>query len=288
MKCLSGIKNDYFEYNQLYSTFEENTIKSRINDLRPEFVKIAKTFNITSNTQWIIRTYLASKMILASSVLLTSAQYAKHKNLRIVEPYLLYYPLLSCARAVIFTNPYIEWDDKVPSMTHSKTINNIGNIVAIYDKKKGEEIKNFIDWAREYREIYSYKFPANGLTEHLVKFDQVVTNCRLLCELAQLQSAILESSITKHVTQKYEIDQSEVMRTYLYGDKNFKFMDEEDNYRLSYIQRKVSRPYSIINTMTEGMVEDFFGAWCSDSDDEEENEDEYNPDANWHIIFPVP
>lgn len=196
----------------------------------------------------------------------------------------MYYPLLSCARSVIFTNPYIEWNDDLPSMPHSKTINIIGDIVAKYDKKKGEEIKNFIDWAREYREIFSYKFPANGLTEHLVKFDQVVTICRLLCELAQLQSAILESSITKHVTQKYEIDETEVTRTYLYGDKNFQFIDAEDGYRLGYIQRKVSRPYSIINTMTEGMVEDFFGAWCSDSDDE----DGYNPDANWHIIFPVP
>ena len=284
MKCLSGIKNDYFEYNLLYSTFRKNTIESRINNLRPSFVEIAKSFNIKFNTQWIIRTYLASKMILASSVLLTSAQYAKHKNLKIVEPYLLYYPLLSCARSVIFTNPYIEWNDDLPSMPHSKTINIIGDIVAKYDKKKGEEIKNFIDWAREYREIFSYKFPANGLTEHLVKFDQVVTICRLLCELAQLQSAILESSITKHVTQKYEIDETEVTRTYLYGDKNFQFIDAEDGYRLGYIQRKVSRPYSIINTMTEGMVEDFFGAWCSDSDDE----DGYNPDANWHIIFPVP
>lgn len=46
-------------------------------------------------------------------------------------------------------------------MTHSKTINLIGDIVAKYDKEKGEEIKKFIDWAREYREIFSYKFPAN-------------------------------------------------------------------------------------------------------------------------------
>lgn len=32
-------------------------------------------------------------------------------------------------------------------MTHSKTINIIGDIVAKYDKEKGEEIKNFIDLA---------------------------------------------------------------------------------------------------------------------------------------------
>lgn len=114
----------------------------------------------------------------------------------------MYYPFLSCARAVIFTNPYIEWNDDLPSMTHSKTINLIGDIVANYNREKEEEIKNIIDLAREYPEIYSYKFPANGPTGHLVKFDQVVTVCRLLCELSQLQSAILESSITEHVTPK--------------------------------------------------------------------------------------
>ncbi|MPN24169.1 hypothetical protein SDC9_171563 [bioreactor metagenome] len=37
--------------------------------------------------------------------------------------------------------------------------------------------------------------------------------------------------------------------------------------------------------MTEGMVEDFFGAWYSDLDEEEQI---YNPDIDWRIIFPVP
>lgn len=280
----SGIKNDYFEYKELYSAFDARQIEARINALRPPFAKIANLFDIQSNTQWIIRTYLASKMILASSVLLTSAQYAKSKNLRIVEPYLLYFPLLSCARAVIFTNPNEEWNDDLIVMNHSKTINLVGSIVATYNKEIGDEIKELIDWAREYREIYSYKFPANGLTGHLLDFDKLVKTCRLLCEIAQLQSAVLEAAITKHITQKYAIDEMEIVRTFLYGEKNFQFIDSEDGYRLSHIQRKDSRPFSIINTMTEGMVEDFFGAWCSDNDED----DVYNPDENWRIIFPVP
>lgn len=48
---------------------------------------------------------------------------------------------------IIFTNPYVEWNDDLPSMTHSKTINIMGDIVANYDRGKGEEIKNIIDWA---------------------------------------------------------------------------------------------------------------------------------------------
>jgi len=91
-----------------------------------------------------------------------------------------------------------------------------------------------------------------------IKIEEVVVVCRLLCDIAQLQSAILEAAVTKYVTKQYGIDEMEVTRTYLYGDKNFQFIDSEDGYRLSYIQRKVARPLSIINTMTEGMVEDFF------------------------------
>lgn len=111
----------------------------------------------------------------------------------------------------------------------------------------------------------------------------VLEVCCLLCEIAQLQSAVLEAAITKHVKQQYEIDEMEVMSVCIYGNTCFQ-IDQEDCYRLNYITRKVRRPFSIINTMTEGMVEDFFGAWCSDADDE----DVYNPDENWRIIFPVP
>lgn len=93
--CRSNIKDDYFEYNELFKNFESKKIESVINSLRQPFADIAKNLDITTNTQWIVRTYLASKMILASSVMLTSAEYAESKNLRIVNPYLMYYPLLS-------------------------------------------------------------------------------------------------------------------------------------------------------------------------------------------------
>ena len=209
--CRSNIKDDYFEYNELFKNFESKKIESVINSLRQPFADIAKNLDITTNTQWIVRTYLASKMILASSVMLTSAEYAESKNLRIVNPYLMYYPLLSCARAVVFTNPYQEWSDDLIAMNHSKTINIIGDIVSRYDKAEGEHIKSLINKSRIYREIYSYKFPANGLKEIELNFDKIVDICALLSEIAQLQSAILESAISKHCKEfrcynKYSMD----------------------------------------------------------------------------------
>ena len=161
----SNIKDDHFEYKELFKNFESKKIESVVNSLRQPFAAIAKNLDVTTNTQWIVRTYLASKMILASSVMLSSAEYAESKNLRIVKPYLMYYPLLSCARAVVFTNPHQEWSDDLTTMNHSKTINIIGDIVSRYDQAEGEKIKSLINKSRIYREIYSYKFPANGLKE---------------------------------------------------------------------------------------------------------------------------
>lgn len=286
----SDIKNDDFEYEKLFSTFEPQKIKTVINQLNKHSAKVANNLDTTTNTQWIIRTYLASKMILASSVMLTSNEYAKEKNLRIVEPYLLYYSLLSCARAVIFTHPILEWSNDIIKMNHRKTINLVGSYISEYNREKSEHIKQLINKYRIYREIYSYKFPANGTTSNKINldFNEVVNICALLSEVAQLQSASLERSITEHCQSNFDIDHRELRKIYLYGEEKFSFIDNEDGYRLDYIERKVHRPLSIINTMTEGMVEDFFEAWCSENDEEIDNV--YNPDENenWRIIFPVP
>lgn len=56
--------------------------------------------------------------------------------------------------------------------------------------------------------------------------------------------------------------------------------------RLLDILRKWNQPFSVINTMSEGWVEDFFGAWSAE--DCQQDVDVFNPDENWHLIFPVP
>ena len=38
-------------------------------------------------------------------------------------------------------------------------------------------------------------------------------------------------------------------------------------------------------TMTEGMTEDFFGAWYNFEDTDD---DSFNPDMDWNRIFPIP
>ena len=285
---MKDILSDYFEYISIPKNFDKEAISKNVNSLREEFVKQAKEWNKELNSQWVARDYIAVKMILSSSILLSSVGFANEKNLRIVEPYLIYYSLLSCSRAVVLTSPFHLWNNgKIMTMAHQKTINIVGDIISHYNKEIGEEIKGFIDWAREYREIFSYKIPANGLTKHHLSLARTLDICTLLCEIAQLQSVILEQSITKHVKQGFDLDWNILSVGCEYGGKNFKFIDSEDGYRLGYITRKQNRPYSLRSTMTEGMIEDFFGAWCS-KDEDADLDEVFNPDANWQIIFPVP
>ncbi len=279
--------DDYFDYQSMTSEFDDSEIKKSYDSLKRKFSALTKDWNKDKNSKWVARDYIAVKMILSSSVLLSSVEYANEKNLRIVEPYLIYYSLLSCSRAVVLTSPFTEWNNgELLTMTHKKTINIVGDIIAKYNKEKGEEIKKYIDWAREYREVFSYKFPANGLTAHHLSLVKTIEVCTLLCEIAQFQSKVLENSNFKNSNGEFELDWDTLSVGFTYGEKNFQFIDREDGYRLDYITRKQKRPYSLHMTMTEGMVEDFFGAWYPE--DDTNLEEIYNPDANWQIIFPVP
>lgn len=226
-------------------------------------------------------------MILSSSVLLSSVEFANERNLRIVEPYLIYYSLLNCSRSVILTSPFAGWNKgELFTMTHRKIINVLGDILSKYNRDEGSKVKEYIDWAREYIEIFSYKFPANGLTNHHLLYEDAIEICKLLCEVAQFQSVIFGDSISRNVKTQFNLDWDILSVGYQYGEKNFQFIDQEDGYRLDYISRKQKRPCGLLQTMTEGMVEDFFGAWCSK--DDSDSGEIYDPDANWQIIFPVP
>jgi hypothetical protein len=61
------------------------------------------------------------------------------------------------------------------------------------------------------------------------------------------------------------------------------FLDRDDMYRVGYLIRKHPRPTSLQMLMTDGHVEDFFGAWCS----KKEGQVGFDPDSNPCIIFDI-
>ncbi len=258
----------------------------------------------SKNGEWILRTYSATKMIMAATLLLNSAEYCIEKNVMVTVPYLLYYAAFSSARGLLYVSPFNQTKDLdgLIEMTHSKVLNMVPDeIKNHFDKDLAEKVSSLVHFLRNQRELFSYKFPADGIRWNM-KFDETVEICGLLAELTELVSWQIQKVYEKKfldTAQKrddasrtwMELDQEVVKKIFSYdrgketGDI-IQWVDPEDWYRVNYIERKVKYPTSVLFTMTEGMTEDFFGAWC---DREEDGDDEnFNPDKNWNLIFPIP
>ncbi|ENJ6137806.1 hypothetical protein AB1Z82_003999 [Bacillus cereus] len=247
---------------------------------------IRKSMTKEMNSEWITRNYLSAKMILASSMMLNSLNYAKEKNLKMAIPYFSYYALLTSSRAFLYSIPYNEWkNDKFLELTHKKVIKLTKDYLNHLDKKFALNMENTLQNLKEWRELFSYKFPASGITnQNEVETDDLISFCGILCELAQLSSEQLQKYIIKNCIG--DIEQWKETTDKLTVGYNYKtFIDKEDWYRIDYIKRKQYFPASIYYTMSEGMVEDYFNSWIEDNDAEDIFNDS---DIDWGIIFPCP
>lgn len=305
MKVLSQllvrkIVGDEFEYERIFEVFRNDEVIEYQEWISKGFGRICnKSMTRELNSEWITRHYLATKMILSASVMLTSLDYAIRKNLKISVPYLSYYAILTCCRAVIFTLPEIAWGQQLIKMRHDKILKQVKNCLKKINNGYGDEFYQDLVAYRDYRELFSYKFPAQGLSavlgdEYGFEYDKTIGICTLLCEIAQLNSKQIEKYVVKHCFHNIDewktLDYEYIKHCFCYEfyNEEFSILDYEDMYRIDYIQRKQPFPVSLYYTMSEGMVEDFFGSWCREDLDEESNEDMYDPDCDWRVIFPCP
>ncbi len=254
------------------------------------------------NSEWILRTYNATKMVMASTLLLNSAKYCIEHGLLITVPYLLYYSAFNACRSLVYVTSFSESNslDNLIEITHSKVLNIIPDIVARLNKLLSDIIKKQLYELKDERELYSYVFPANGLRNEL-EFDRTVNLCGILVELAELTGRRIQNYIEKKflyneslrniATESWQmLNQNIISKIFAHKTKSINdqevisWIDEEDWSRVDYIKRKVKYPCSIFLTMTEGMTEDFFGAWCIEDTDT----GDFNSLKNWNIIFPIP
>lgn len=276
----------WYDYRTLPNLIDEEQIENYCKSLSQKYSKITKKWDDDKNSEWIARIFLSAKMILSASVMLESLEYAERKNLRTVIPNLEYYSILSAIRSVVFASPLLEWQNgKLIKQTHKKSINVVSDWLSILDKELADRFKKFILHSKAYRELISYRAPSSGDSfKKSTEFD-VIELCELLVELAQLHSEILEKSIHKNVKEVFNFKEEYITQVCHSEIDGNSFWDREDAYRLDYLRRKYPLPTNIQHIMSEGHVEDFFGSWCAE---EETDDDIFDPDDNWQIIFDVP
>ena len=284
------IKDDSFYYKYLPQFSSDEIIRKFIDSRNQILNKDLRNWDYQKNSEWVLRIYLASKLILSATVLLESALYTQKKNVLITIPYLLYYGLLSCCRSLLYTSPNDDFSKIYPEkiVTHEKAINVTIDILNLFNKEGTNIFYELLNSAKRQREMFSYNFPSTGLSilkETRITIEETVELCNLLCEIAQLQSAIIQRFVEKRSLQT-DLITTPVYLACKYGNEKIMYVDAEDECRVFDMLRKWKQPYSIILTMGEGWVEDYFGAWSIDRTQAES--DIFNPDENWQLIFPVP
>ncbi len=283
----------WYDFGKELSAFDQNAVAKYVVRKQEAYAKLTMSWNDTLNTEWTCRIFFAAKMILAGSVMLSSLEFAKRKNLRICVPYLQYYSLLYSLKSLVLLMTSQRWESGalVSQQTHTKTINvacdEIGHLDLgwMHAKDGLPSVQESISRLKAFRELISYRAPSSGgnLKEHDI---DVLPWCRAAVEIAQMCSEILEESLAKHVSPDYRPrlvpeDLEPVYYTNIHGTSYF---DDEDHYRIAYLARKHPWPTNIMHIMSEGHVEDFFGSWC----DSEDRKGVFDPDSDWQILFDVP
>jgi hypothetical protein len=170
----------------LLSGLDEKLVQFHCGALRQRFQLQTSLPNAVEH--WFFRSYAAVKLILSSTVMLSSANYAAAKGLRIVEPYLLYCALFNTSRALVLLVPEERWQEGklLEESTHEKVRNVTADQLRYLSKERAAEYQNLAQRALATREFFSYRFPATGLKNDVEKilpeYEDVVWVCRYIAE----------------------------------------------------------------------------------------------------------
>ncbi|OOV87898.1 hypothetical protein [Oceanospirillum linum] len=274
-----------YSYRRLFDICPEKKLSKVVSQVLTQYSTLTKAWDVEANSTWVCRTYLAAKMILNATVLTNTLEHSEETGLRVANPYYEYYAALSLLRAVVYTLPTAEWSNgELISVSHSRAINLAFDWLGKFDQDTAKRLKALTQQLKAQREVISYRAPASGDSVLDVDYD-LYELLIMLSELAQFNSELLEQSITKNADpSSFVVKPEYIFQLSGFEIKGFAFHDSEDAYRLSYLKRKMPRPFNLAETMTEGQTEDFIGAWDAD----EEGKFTNGSPCDWQQIFDVP
>ena len=278
-------KKWYYRFRELPSVFSQEECASVVTSLQDRYAALTKKWSSETNSEWTCRLYMAAKLVMSATIHVNSADYAEQRNLRVVIPYLRYYAVFSLLRAICYTIPEQMWNaGKLLHISHATAINVTQDHLYRFNKAVSEVVGDQIRELKAERELLSYGAPSSG-DDHISEKNRFLSLCGMLAEVAQFDSEVIESSLLKHGDPTTFV----LLKNYLESITNLiieghYFGDKEDAYRLNYLTRKHPRPTNILHMMTEGHVDDFFGAWVN----YDEKSGSFNPDEMKEIIFDIP
>lgn len=276
-----------YDYREIFSLCDEKQFQRVTSRRTSLFASLTKSWDVRLNSEWVCRTYLATKMILNATVLVKSLEFAEDAGMRIANAYIAYYATLSLLRSVVFLSPLESWNEgaliKIP---HSTAINSAFDCIARFDKERANQLKHTTHKLKAQRDLISYRVPSSG--DGILDNDyNLIYLLTVLAEVAQWQSELLEKSISKNADQMtFALLDEHIAQLTAIELEGFTFLDHADRNWLKYIQRKVLRPYNLASFMREGHTEDFMAAW--DGNDGLKQAFQTGTPIEWQAIFDIP
>ena len=276
-----------YPYRRLFDICPERKLTTVANRVVAQYALLTQNWSRERNSEWSCRTYFTTKMILNATVLLNSLEFARRSGLRAANPYFEYYAALSLLRGLVYTIPTEEWNSgELMAISHTRAINVAFDWLAKFDKGLAAEMKKTALQLKAQRELIAYKAPASGDRNLGANYD-LDDFLTILAEVAEFNSELLEGSITKNADpSSFEVLDEDIHQIANVEVEGFAFSDDEDYWRLGYVQRKTKRPYHLALFMHPSQSEDFIGAWDGDEDAGEAFSN--GSPSNWQAIFDVP
>lgn len=274
----------YYPYREIPIITEDKVAEKRIQKVLQNYAAETRAWDDERNSDWVCRIYFATKLLMMATLQVNSLIYSEEHNLRVVQPHLRYYSLFSLCKAICFTLPELAWaNGSLLTMTHERVIRHAVAYIQTFSKKAADAIEASCRLAKAQRELIDYNAPSSGDAQ-LTELNRFRETCRLLAEFAQLNSELLERSFEKHTNDiKFEMVEARLWVAFQVEIEGQNFFDEEDVRRIGYLARKHPRPTNIRMMLTDGHVEDFFGAWGEDETDAQN----FDPDNHWDSIFDI-
>jgi len=183
----------WYHFHSLPAIFKGNNVGKYVGQLARNYSKLTLNWNDDLNSEWISRHFLATKMILSSSVMLQSLEYAEDKNLRVAVSYLEYYSILMALRAMLFCTPAIGWNKgEMIRLDHKRTLNVAGDILSKLNKELAKKILRYMFHLKAYRELISYRAPSSGDS-----FEKVTCPIHIIFRNSVKSSSSLRSCILR-------------------------------------------------------------------------------------------
>jgi hypothetical protein len=274
-------------------------LESYAQDTRKEFDQLTQVWTNELQEQWLLRLYISLKLVVGSTFLLGSADHAIRRNLQIAVPYLTYYAIFNCMRAMLLTSPRTPWlGPRTIMAKHDATATAFqSELRLLMPETTVADRIDLVRRAKGGRELLSYRFPASGargLGDQYVPTDIAEEFARTAAELAYFNSAMLNAIFEKRV-EAGELSDNFVANPANMVDawrNELKFgsvappsyhIDKQDRHHLARMTRGHSRPVPMTWLIGEGGIDDLLIAWKSDEDD-----DGFDPDEEWDRLLSLP